>query len=274
MDVARRYFEVLGFVALWMALGWIFHLDTNYYLLIGVPLVVLFQRFVRRRPLRQLWVRDAAAFRLGVVGSVIALLLILAPGYDLIFVAVPKKSWIVALWFLCAIAGAVFAAFAITQQRAGATRRALPSFISAVLVGMAIMAAIALARHHGIGVPLSKLSLLLKQFLLYFAVSFVLEEVAFRGALDSHIYQPPTDGQRRGGSAWLSAIFVSALWGIWHLPLLPTGGAAAFAAAIPVLIIVHTLTGVPLSFCWRASGTLVLPAAAHALIDSYRNCVQ
>jgi hypothetical protein len=28
---------------------------------------------------------------------------------------------------------------------------------------------------------------------------------------------------------------------------------------------------VPLSFCWRASGTLVLPAAAHALIDSYRN---
>ena len=274
MDAARRYIEVLAFVALWMALGWIFHLDTNSYLLIGVPLVVLFQRFVRQRPLRQLWVRDAAAFRLGLVGSVIAVLLILAPGYDLIFVAVPKKSWIVVLWFLCAVAGAVFAAFAITQQRASAARRALPSFISAVLIGMAIMAASALASHHDIGVPLSKLFLLLKQFLLYFTVTFVLEEVAFRGALDSHIYQTPTDGQRRCGSAWLSAIFVSALWGIWHLPLLPTGGVAAFAAAIPVLIIVHTLIGVPLSFCWRASGTLVLPAAAHALIDSYRNCVQ
>ena len=274
MDVARRYIEVLAFVALWMALGWMFHLDTNSYLLIGVPLVVLFQRFVRQRPLRQLWVRDAAAFRLGLVGSVIAVLLILAPGYDLIFVPVPKKLWIVVLWFLCAVAGAVFAAFAITQQRATAVRRALPSFISAVLIGMAIMAASALASHYDIGVPLSKLFLLLKQFLLYFTVTFVLEEVAFRGALDSHIYQPPTDGQQRGGSAWLSAIFVSALWGIWHLPLVPTGGAAAFAAAIPVLIIVHTLTGVPLSFCWRASGTLVLPAAAHALIDSYRNCVQ
>jgi membrane protease YdiL (CAAX protease family) len=274
MHVARRYIEVLAFVALWMALGWIFHLDTNSYLLIGVPLVVLFQRFVRQRPLRQLWVRDAAAFRLGLVGIVIAVLLILAPGYDLIFVAVPKKSWIVVLWFLCAVAGAVFAAFAITQQRTSAARRALPSFISAVLIGMAIMAASALASHHDIGVPLSKLFLLLKQFLLYFTVTFVLEEVAFRGALDSHIYQPLTDGQRRGASAWLSAIFVSALWGIWHLPLVPTGGAAAFAAAIPVLIIVHTLTGVPLSFCWRASGTLVLPAAAHALIDSYRNCVQ
>ena len=274
MDTARRYIEVLVFVAVWMALGWIFHLDPNSYLLIGVPLVVLFQRFVRHRPLRQLWVRDAAAFRLTLVGIVIAVLLILAPGYDLIFMAVPKKLWVVALWLLCALAGAVFAAFAITQQRASAARRALPSFMSAVLIGMAIMAASALARHHDVGVPLSKLSLLLKQFLLYFTVTFVLEEVAFRGALDSHIYQPPTDGQQRGRLAWLSAIFVSALWGIWHLPLLPTGGAAAFAAAIPVLIIVHTLTGVPLSFCWRASGTLVLPAAAHALIDSYRNCVQ
>jgi membrane protease YdiL (CAAX protease family) len=274
MGVARRYIEVLAFVALWMALGWIFHLDTNSYLLIGVPLVVLFQRFVRQRPLRHLWVRDAAAFRLGLAGIVIAVLLILAPGYDLVFVAVPKKLWIVALWLLCALAGAVFAAFAVTQQRASAARRALPSFISAVLIGMAIMAAVAFARHHEIGVPLSKLFLLLKQFLLYFTVTFVLEEVAFRGALDSHIYQPPTDGQQRGRSAWLSAIFVSALWGIWHLPLLPTGGTAAFAAAIPVLIIVHTLTGVPLSFCWRTSGTLVLPAGAHALIDSYRNCVQ
>ena len=274
MDAGRRYIEVLAFVSVWMAVGWFFHLDPNSYLLIGVPLVVLFQRFVRHRPLRQLWVRDAAAFRLTLVGIVIAVLLILAPGYDLIFMAVPKKLWVVALWLLCALAGAVVAAFAITQQRASAARRALPSFISAVLIGMAIMAASALASHHDIGVPLSKLFLLLKQFLLYFTVTFVLEEVAFRGVLDSHLYQPPTDGQQRGRSAWLSAIFVSALWGIWHLPLLPTGGAAAFAAAIPVLIIVHTLTGVPLSFCWRASGTLVLPAAAHALIDSYRNCVQ
>ena len=59
--------QIVLFVALWMALGWIFHLDTNSYLLIWVPLVVLFQRFVRQRPLRQLWVRDAAAFRLGLV---------------------------------------------------------------------------------------------------------------------------------------------------------------------------------------------------------------
>jgi membrane protease YdiL (CAAX protease family) len=272
MSAARRYFEVLAFVAVWMAIGWTFHLDANAYLLTGVPLVGLFQRFVRRQPLRNLWVRDATTFRLGLVGIVLAALLMLAPGYDLVVVALPRKWWIGALWLLCALAGAVCAAFALNQQRASAARRGLPSFMTAVLIGVAIMAAAALARHHTIGVPLSKLPLLLKQFLLYFAVSFVLEEVAFRGALDSHIYQPRTNGQS-SGSAWLSAIFVSTLWGVWHLPIAPIPGpSAAFALAIPAMIM-HILIGVPLSFCWRASGTLVLPAAAHALIDSYRNSV-
>ena len=141
-----------------------------------------------------------------------------------------------------------------------------------VVIGIVIMAAGALARHHSVGFPLPKLVFLLKQFLLYFAVSFALEEVAFRSCLDSHVYRPRSNGQA-SGSPWPSAIFVSALWGIWHLPTLPISSAPAFAAAIPALIIIHTLVGVPLSFCWRASGTLVLPAAAHALIDAYRNTV-
>lgn len=272
MPTARKYFEVLAFVAVWMAAGWIFRLDANAYLLLGVPLVVLFQLFIRRQPLRNLWVRDAASFRLGLVGVVLAALLILAPGYDLVVVALPKKLWVVALWLLCACAGAVFAAFALRQQEANAARRGLPSFVAAVVIGIVIMAAGALARHHSVGFPLPKLFFLLKQFLLYFAVSFALEEVAFRGCLDSHVYRPRSNGEA-SGSPWLSAIFVSALWGLWHLPTLSIPSAPAFAAAIPALIIVHTLVGVPLSFCWRASGTLVLPAAAHALIDAYRNTV-
>jgi hypothetical protein len=269
---ARKYIEVLIFVIVWMASGWIFHLEVNAYLLLGVPLVVLFQLFIRRRPLRNLWARDATSFRLGMIGVVFAVLLILAPGYDLLFVALPKKLWVVAIWLVCAMAGAVFAAFAFGWQRAGAARRGLPSFVATVVIGIAIMAVGALARHRSIGLPLPKLVFLLKQFLLYFAVSFALEEVAFRGALDSHVYQPRSDGQA-SGSPWLSAIFVSALWGIWHLPAVPTPNAPTFAAAIPPLIIVHTLVGVPLSFCWRAGGTLVLPAAAHALVDAYRNTV-
>lgn len=272
MPTARKYIEVLAFVAVWMAAGWIFRLDVNAYLLLGVPLVALFQLFIRRQPLQKLWARDATSFRLGLVGIVLAALLILAPGYDLVVVALPRRLWVVALWLLCALAGAVFAAFALRHQQASATRRGLRGFVVALLIGIAIMAAGALARHHSIGFPLPKLFFLLKQFLLYFVVSFALEEVAFRGALDSHLYQPPSNGQAIG-SPWLSAIFVSALWGVWHLPTLSIPSAPAFAAAIPALIIVHTLVGVPLSFCWRASGTLVLPAAAHALIDAYRNTI-
>ncbi len=272
MPSARKYIEVLIFVVVWMAAGWIFHLDANAYLLLGVPLVVLFQLFIARRPLRNLWVRDTTTFQLGLIEVVLAALLILAPAYDLFFVALPKKEWVVVLWLICAMAGAVFAAFALSRQRGSAARQALPSFLAAVLIGVGIMAVSALARHHSIGFPLPKLLFLLKQFLLYFTVCFVLEEVVFRGALDSHVYRSRSDSQA-SGSRWLSALFVSALWGIWHLPTVPVSGAAAFAAVILALIIVHTLVGVPLSFCWRASGTLVLPAAAHALVDAYRNTV-
>lgn len=272
MSGARKYIEVLVFVVVWMAAGWIFHLDGNAYLLLGVPLVVLFQLFIGRRPLRNLWARDATSFRVGMIEVVIAVLLILAPGYDLLLVALPKKLWVIALWLVCAMAGGVFAAFALGWQRTSAARRGLPSFVVAVLIGIGIMTASALARHHSIGFPLPKLIFLLKQFLLYFPVCFALEEVVFRGALDSHVYRPRSDGQA-SGLPWLSAIFVSALWGIWHLPTLPIPSAPAFAAAVPALIIIHTLVGVPLSFCWRASGTLVLPATAHALIDAYRNTV-
>jgi hypothetical protein len=52
-----------------MAIGWLFHFDANSYLVAGVPLVVFFQLFVRKKPLATLWVRDAARFRLGVFGK-------------------------------------------------------------------------------------------------------------------------------------------------------------------------------------------------------------
>jgi len=272
MPFARKYIEVLTFVLVWMAAGWIFHLGVYAYLLLGVPLVVVFQLFIGRQPLRHLWVRDATTFRLGLIGILLAALLVLIPGYDLFFVELPKKLWVVALWLVCAMAGAVFAAFALSRQRASATRQGLPSFVAALLIGISYISVTALAEHHSIGLPFPKLAFLLKQFLLYFTVCFVLEEVVFRGALDSHVYRPRSDGQA-SGSPWLSALFVSSLWGVWHLPTLAITSVSGVAVAIPALIIVHTLIGVPLSFCWRASGTLVLPAAAHAVIDAYRDAV-
>src|SRR6266496_4593833 len=158
MPGARKYIEVLIFVVLWMAAGWVFHLDTIAYLLFGVPLVVLFQLFISRRSLWNLWVRDATTFRLSLIGIVIAALLILAPGYDLFFDALPKKSWMAVLWLLFAMAGAVFAAFALSRQRASATRQGLPSFVAALLIGISYISVTALAEHHSIGLPFPKLA--------------------------------------------------------------------------------------------------------------------
>ena len=63
-------------------------------------------------------------------------------------------------------------------------------------------------------------------------------------------------------------MFVSALWGLWHLPV-------SHALPLPLqaieLVVVHVLLGVPLSFAWRRSRNLAGPAFAHAINDSVRN---
>ena len=103
-----------------------------------------------------------------------------------------------------------------------------------------------------------------KYLAIYFPATFVIEEVAFRGALDAHVHHP---GDSRG---WMSALFVSALWGAWHLPV-------SDGMPLPLLVLSlvawHCLVGVPLSFAWRRSGNLSGPAFAHAAIDAVRNGV-
>ena len=105
----------------------------------------------------------------------------------------------------------------------------------------------------------------LRSFALYFPVCFVLEEVTFRGVLDTHVAQ-------RDPGRWRSALFVSALWGAWHLPIVHVAHVAApRLVALPALLVVHVTIGVPLSFAWRRSGNLAVPALAHAAIDAVRN---
>jgi CAAX prenyl protease-like protein len=49
------------------------------------------------------------------------------------------------------------------------------------------------------------------EWLLISPVGFVVEEVFFRGGLDTYLHA----GEK--GFGWSSAVFVSALWGLWHL---------------------------------------------------------
>jgi hypothetical protein len=269
-SLLRRYVESTAFIAVWMVCGWLFRLSVPAYLVLGVPFVGLFQIMVRRRPLQELWVREPGrSFQLDRLGWVIALALMVMPIYYLFTIALPLRNVPAILFYLCAMAGAVVAGYALRSQRAEALRRALPSFGAALLIGF-VLQGIGLVTGRFLVPELSRLPFLFQKFVFYFAASFTLEEVAFRGALDPHICPPGEMGSQ--ARAWGSAFFVSVLWGLWHLPLGEELG-VGFWAFLAIALIVEILEGIPLSFSWRQGGTLVMPAIAHALIDAYRDAL-
>ncbi len=102
-----------------------------------------------------------------------------------------------------------------------------------------------------------------------FTLGFVVEEVVFRGALDTYLSPAMTEGW----PGWASAMVVSALRGCWHLPLAQFGDVRQMATLVGHELFHQIAMGVPLSLCWRRSGTLVLPSAAHAIIDAHRNII-
>ena len=259
----RRVLEGLGFVAVWVVLGYLFSCSDLTYLLMGVPLTVGFQCLVRRRPLRELWVRDSARSTLDRRGLVLAAVLVAAPAYYGVR-ALPGAHWSLTGWYVAAVAGAVGAAFAL---RATTPVAMLRSAMIPMAVGAGGMAAVLGGIHVATGTPVHVLAVVgtvAKYMALYFPLTFIIEEVSFRGALDAHLHH---DGE---GRHWLSAVFVSALWGLWHLPV-TTG--LALPLLVAELVAVHIVIGVPLSFAWRRSRNLAGPAFAHATIDAVRNAL-
>ncbi len=263
----RRTAEVTAFTAVWVGLGIALHLGANTYLLLGIPLTIGFQLGVRRRPLRELWVRDGVPFRLDARARLVAGALAVLP---LIWlgIAIQHRSWDGAAWMLACLAGAPAAGYALTRLRRPGLAGGIRAAATALGTGAAIFVAFLLPQIVAAGTarPLHMLGVGVQSALLYLPVTFVLEEVTFRGLLDSHLHAP---GESRG---WLSALFVSALWGLWHLP--EELGTESLPVLVATLLAVHCLIGVSLSLAWRRSGNLALPATAHALIDGVRNGLQ
>jgi membrane protease YdiL (CAAX protease family) len=104
----------------------------------------------------------------------------------------------------------------------------------------------------------------IESLLLYIPALFVMEEVAFRGAIDSHVHH---SGERHGVA---SAIFVSVLWGLWHYPVIPH---ATVIQTVAQMLLLQVAVGPFLSIYWRKSGNLMVPAFVHATIDSVRNAL-
>jgi membrane protease YdiL (CAAX protease family) len=260
---ARRLAECITFVALWVGLGVAYRLDANTYLLLGVPLTALFQLLVRRAPLRALWVRRAPPFRLGPRAVAVSAALAAYPLCLFVTSLGAADSRVLLLYFVAAAAGAVCTGYSLQYARPDTGRWLLVCLASAGGSALVLMLLGALGPLVP-RTPAEMLAIGSRSLLLYLPAVFVIEEVTFRGALDAHAHHP---GEPEGVG---SAICVSALWGLWHYPIVPAGEPLRTVAQ---LLIVHIPVGVGLSLCWRKSGNLLVPGVTHAAIDAVRNAV-
>ncbi|GAB3436084.1 hypothetical protein GCM10027517_05660 [Phycicoccus ginsengisoli] len=257
----RRVVEAVAFVAVWVAAGFVLGLSSNAYLLLGIPLTAAFQVLVRSRPLRELFASGTTRFALTGKGAALAVVLAATPAYYGIQ-AVGEGDWATVGWYAAAMGGAVAAAFSLRVSSIATTLR---DAARPIAVGAGGFAAVYGVVHVATGAPLPALAAmgaLVKYTALYFPATFLLEEVAFRGAVDAHVHH---DGESRG---WASAVFVSGLWGLWHLPV---SSGFPLPVLVAELLVVHVVMGVWLSFAWRRTRNLAAPALAHAVNDAVRN---
>jgi membrane protease YdiL (CAAX protease family) len=262
----RRALGAGAFVLVWMVCGFAAHLSANAYLLLGVPLVLVFQRFVARRPLRALWVRAAPPPTANASGWTIVVAVALVPLWQLGSALVSGLGGDIVAWDVCALGGSLGVAYACLHQSRSGLRAAIPFAALALFCGIFTMAGAAIITARSPWIDGARYAPFALDLLLYLPVAFVLEEVVFRGALDSYAGGDGIVGWRN----FLGAVGVAGLWGLWHLPVIPD---PLHLHVVVQLLAVHIPIGVFLAFAWRRGGTLLLPALVHALVDAYRNAV-
>jgi membrane protease YdiL (CAAX protease family) len=264
-----RWAMVSATLALWMALGWVLRTDANTYLLLGVPLVVVFQLAVARRPLTELWFAEGSTLVPPWWGWLISAGFMVWPLYELLTFRNPGSP--VRLWLCCAVIGAIPAGWSVARATRDQWRDLLLCAALAGVMATVMLGAGYFMRPHHDGVTASRLLYGVRSLCLYIPVCFVLEEVFFRGALDSYLNRGKT------GMDWMSAAVLSVLWGWWHLPIVPARPdhpVAQFVGLLLALPLAHAGIGVAFSYFWRRSGLLLVPAFAHAFIDAIRNALQ
>lgn len=274
----RRWAEALAFVGVWIAAGELLDMSANTYLLFGIPLTAGFQLLVRKKPIKDLWVRGGPGLSLRTVSLKLAIPLAIVP-FGYLVVSVVKGQGIVSIYALAAIVGSGAAAYALGQFRRGTWRYLGLCLATAGLLGVLLFTGFSMiaawydaSAVHLAGENLGSPALVgIRSLLLYIPALFIMEEVAFRGAIDSHVRHP---GGRRGVGASVygivSAIVVSVLWGLWHYPITPH---ASVIEGVALVLPLQVAVGPFFSLFWRRSGNLMVPAFVHATIDSVRNAL-
>jgi membrane protease YdiL (CAAX protease family) len=267
--LSRRIAEGVAFVVVWVAIGFIFDLGEtanrqSIYLVIGIPLTIVFQLFVRRRPLQELWVRNGPKLERRAVFVPLVVVLLVVPVY--LFVRDVNDGAGFVLYDLALLVGAVGAGYAVKQFVDATWRDLAQCLLTAGLIGT--LAALDIYANVTTAHPFGSLfdAPVLRDFFVslgtYIAAVFVVEEVWFRGALDSHVHHP---GESHGV---LSAALVSLVWSWWHLPLAAGQGVIKSVFTLPIVMVPM---GIFLSIYWRRSGNLAVPGFTHAFSDAVRN---
>ena len=238
-------------------------MSTNTYLLFGIPLTAGFQLFVHKRPIKDLWVRGGPGLSLRTVSLKLAILLAIAPFVYLAVYVVKGQGVDYILYALAAIVGAGAAAYALGQFRRETRRHLVLCLATAGL--LVIGPRMIVARYdaptvHPTGGNLGPDALVgIESLLLYVPALFLMEEVAFRGAIDSHV-RPAGERHGIGASVYgiASAIVVSVLWGLWHYPITPH---ASVIEGVAEVLPLQVAVGPFLSLFWRRSGNLMCPGS-------------
>jgi len=258
-----------------MLVGFVLRLDANAYLLLGLPITVLFQLLMRKAPLRALWVRsapilDIAKLKLG--AKLVALIFAAANLVLLYDYYAASHSWVLVLYELVAIAGTIPLAYAIHNFTRQMIRPLLMCLATAgsVVVGVDVVSYWLRVIELRAAAPVTLEGFTfswLVSMAQYLPVVFLLEEVWFRGAFDSHVYH---FGEKHAN---LTALYVSLLWGAWHFPIVysPSLGLAGGIVILFELLVFQGIVGYFLSVYWRKSGNLLVPGSVHAFVDSVRN---
>ncbi len=259
-----QYALVAFVTGIYIGLGFLFRPDANSYLLLGIPTTVLFQVFIARRPLRELWLRFGQNMRFDHWTAVWLILFLIGP-IQAIVNGVRFHNWPVVIYGIAAIVGAAGAAFAFRVLGAANLRRLglwLLLSIPTVIVLLLIRRSVPGAALHDTAF-LTRLWTQAQSLLFYVPALFVVEEVFFRGALDSYLHRD------EHGTGLVSAAYVSALWGLWHTPII----GPLSMRLILALIGVQLFLGLILSWLWRKSGNLAMCGTLHAIMDSLRNAL-
>ena len=192
----RRWIEALAFVGVWVAAGELLNMSSNTYLLFGIPLTAGFKLLVRKRPIKDLWVQGGPGLSPRSVSFKLAILLAIAPFVYLAVYVAKGQGVDYILYALAAIVGAGAVAYALGQFRRETWRYLGLCLSAAGLLGvlLVIVFSMSAARYGASTVHPTGGNLLgpdalirIESLLLCIPALFLMEEVAFRGAIDSHV---------------------------------------------------------------------------------------